>query len=305
MIKGGYAIPAAEQELGRPFTVGHDCGWSATVRHVRPWSAMVGHAGHPWSVTISHEHDSRKHATFPIFYGRDPGRTSCTQNDQVWEGSLSTTKPDVLNPTQCRVMFEYVYVALKYPEINCVVTVRRLFYSRETIRREVWWRVTFPKWRFRRNGLKLNKCFFTCGTKQIFLYINKMHWPFTVGHGRPADRSRSAMVGQLTVHSQPWSASWPFLVGHGWPRSASRPFTVGHGRLVSHSCGNGIPWIKAYLRIAVIYVKLMTRRWSVVTPPYHEKRAHLSNKWVNKQVTEKLPVTVTRIRTLVQNWTGR
>ena len=139
MIKGGYAIPAAEQELGRPFTVGHDRGWSATVRHVRPWSAtQVGHAGRPWSVTISHEHDSRKHATFPIFYGRDPERTSCTQNDQVWEGSLSTTKPDVLNPTRCRVMFEYVYVALKYPEINCVVTVRRLFYSRETIGREVW-----------------------------------------------------------------------------------------------------------------------------------------------------------------------
>ena len=44
MIKGGYAIPAAEQELGRPFTVGHDRGWSATVRHVRPWSAtQVAH----------------------------------------------------------------------------------------------------------------------------------------------------------------------------------------------------------------------------------------------------------------------
>ena len=50
----GYAIPAAEQELGRPFMVGHDCGWSATVRHVQPWSAMVGHAGWPWSVMISH-----------------------------------------------------------------------------------------------------------------------------------------------------------------------------------------------------------------------------------------------------------
>ena len=122
----------------------HGRSWSWVVGHGQTRSAMVGHAGRPWSVTISHEHDSRKHATFPIFYGRDPERTSCTQNDQVWEGSLSTTKPDVLNPTRHRVMFEYVYVALKYPGINCVVTVRRLFYSRETIGREVWWRVTFP-----------------------------------------------------------------------------------------------------------------------------------------------------------------
>lgn len=69
-----------------------------------------------------HEHDCRKHAAFSLFHDRDPEWNPNTQVDQVWEGSFSTTKPNVLSGF--RVMFEYVWLSSSV--MILVVTVKEL-----------------------------------------------------------------------------------------------------------------------------------------------------------------------------------